>query len=156
MRCSQLKELATSSEIIIYTHSASPTVDIFEHSDYKPLINLKGRRLPVGPFLRVRHELKRGMLQLSWIQYTPTCLLYDYEFFDGEANFRVMCNIQEAAKVSQLPWKRLLPPLWASAWTTFLDAVAKNKPPAIKDQCVWRILPIFATGYSKLPFRLFD
>ena len=55
----------------------------FEHSDYKPLINLKGRRLPVGPFLRVRHELKRGMLQLSWLQYTPTCLLYDYAFFDG-------------------------------------------------------------------------
>ena len=138
----------------IHTNSTIPTVDIFEHSDYKPLINLKGRRLPVGPFLRVRHELKRGMLQLSWIQYTPTCLLYDYEFFDGEANFRTMCNIQETAKTPQLPWKRLLPPLWASAWKNFLDAVARNKPPNFKDQCVWHILPIFATGYNKLPFRL--
>ena len=138
----------------IHTSHAIPSIDIFEHSDYKPLINLKGRRLPVGPFLRVRHELKRGMLQLSWLQYTPTCLLYDYAFFDGEANFRFMCNIQESSKIPQLPWKRLLPPLWASAWTTFLDAVAKNKPPAVKDQCVWHILPIFATGYNRLPFRL--
>ena len=80
--------------------------------------------------------------------------LYDYAFFDGEANFRIMCNIQESSKIPQLPWKRLLPPLWASAWTTFLDAVAKNKPPAVKDQCVWHILPIFATGYNQLPFRL--
>ena len=38
----------------------------FAHSDFKPLINLKGLRVPVGPFLRVRHELKRGMLHLSW------------------------------------------------------------------------------------------
>ena len=61
-----------------------------------------------------------------------------------------MCNLQEKSKVPQLPWKRMLPP-----WTAFLDAVVKNKSPSIKDQCVWHILPIFATGYNnKLPFRL--
>ena len=138
----------------IHTSHTIAASDIFEHSDYKPLVNLKGRRLPVGSFLRVRHELKRGMLQLSWLQYTPTCLLYDYAFFDGEANFRYMCNLQESSKIPQLPWKRMLPPVWASAWTTFLEAVSKNKPPAVKDECVWHILPIFATGYNRLPFRL--
>ena len=138
----------------IHTSHTIAACDIFEHSDYKPLVNLKGRRLPVGPFLRVRQELKRGMLQLSWLQYTPTCLLYDYAFFDGEVNFRYMCNLQESSKIPQLPWKRMLPPMWASAWTTFLEAVSKNKSPAVKDECVWHILPIFATGYNRLPFRL--
>ena len=59
----------------INAQSVIPSTDIFEHSDFKPLINLKGARLPVGPFLRVREELKRGMLRLSWLQYVPTCLL---------------------------------------------------------------------------------
>ena len=61
---------------------------------------------------------------------------------------------RKSSKIPQLPWKRILPPMWANAWTTFLEAVSKNKPPAVKDECVWHILPIFATGYNRLPFRL--
>ena len=109
------------------TQSAVQSVDIFEESDFKPLINMQGTRVPVGPFLRVCDELKHGMVHLSWLQYTPTCLLYDHEFFQGIANFRILCNLQDDGKIPQLPWQSLLPPQWYKASMLFLDTIKHSK-----------------------------
>ena len=95
------------------------------------------------------------MVHLFWLQYTPTCFSYDYEYFQGAANFRVLCNLnlQDDGQIPHLPWKSLLPPQWYKAWMSFLDAIDHNKKSYIMDERVLQISPNFIPGYNRLPFR---
>ena len=57
----------------IHTQSPIEAADVFDQSDFKPLITMPGNRVPVGPFLRVRHELKYDMLHLGCSTCLPVC-----------------------------------------------------------------------------------
>ena len=83
----------------------------------------------------------------------PSCLLYDSDLFDGANSFRAICRLQVNGKIPQLPWKQLLPPVWYKAWQAFLTALKHSKKSSMMDDYVARILPIFATGFNRLPFR---
>ena len=107
----------------IESHTEISQVDVFAQSDFKPLQTVSGQIIPVGPLLRVQRVYPGEIMHLSWIQYTPTCMLYDHSFFGGTAQFRLKCNLTTDGKIPQLPWATLLPPDWCHKWTQFLAAI---------------------------------
>ena len=127
--------------------------DVFAQSDFKPLQTVSGQVIPVGPLLRVQRVYPGEVLHLSWIQYTPTCMLYDHSFFGGTAQFRLKCNLTTDGKIPNLPWTILLPPDWCQNWLKFLAAIRTGASSRQIDQSVLGILPIFAFEYTHLPFR---
>ena len=137
----------------IESHTEISQVDVFAQSDFKPLQTVSGQIIPVGPLLRVQRVYPGEIMHLSWIQYTPTCMLYDHSFFGGTAQFRLKCNLTTDGKIPQLPWATLLPPDWCHKWTQFLAAIRAGANSRQIDQSVIGIIPIFAFNYSELPFR---
>ena len=137
----------------IESQAEIPQVDVFAQSDFKPLQTVSGQIIPVGPLLRVQRVYPGEIMHLSWIQYTPTCMLYDHSFFGGTAQFRLKCNLTTDGKIPQLPWTTLLPPDWCQKWLQFLAAIRAGTNSRQIDQSVLGILPIFAFNHSQLPFR---
>ena len=150
--CGTLPRPIQSNEIDS-SFGTSPQVNIFEQSDFQPLRSVQGGTIPVGPFLRPRGEISTDMIHLSWLQYLPTCLLYDHSFFGGTDTFKYVCNMPADGKIPSLPWKKLLPPKWHGSWMIFLSHIRKGSRTCELDKAVIEILPIFSTGLKRLLFR---
>ena len=120
------------------------------------LMTLSGKTIPLDPVLRTRAVHPNGFLQLSWIQYQPTSLLYDYQFWGGREGFLLACQMDLVGKVPRLQWEKFLPPMWARAWRAFLDMLINRNQVAntTKDGYVLRLLPIFHNKFNRLPFRV--
>ena len=125
---------------------------IFEGT-FGPMVNNKGQIIPFAPLLRVRDPLPHGILRASWTLYQPHALVWDYSFWNGKHAFGQQAGCL-SDKIPKLPWDRIVPPPFLSAWRYFLRLLEEKKGSCPDmDAAIGPLLPMFSCSNYKLPFR---
>ena len=111
--------------------------------------------LPIAPLLRTRGITNQGTLKLSWTEYHPCALMWDYSFFGGKKPFRLLSQLTEGKKIPSLPWANIIPAHFLAVWRSFLITIQSDKSGTTKkDQLVAQLVPLFHNPNIKVPMRI--
>ena len=130
----------------------SPTLVFGDH--FGPLLRQNGETVAFAPLLRVRDTLPNGIIRASWTLYQPHALVWNYDFWNGKANFAKHMAVG-TKNIPQCQWEVIIPPPFLDQWKGFLKLLSShNFQGSDVDTIVLPLVPMFHTGAYDLPFRI--
>ena len=130
----------------------SPTLVFGDH--FGPLLRQNGETVPFAPLLRARDTLPNGIIRASWTLYQPHALVWNYDFWNGKANFAKLMAVG-TKNIPQCQWEVIIPPPFLDQWKGFLKLLSShNFQGSDVDTMVLPLVPMFHTGAYDLPFRI--
>ena len=121
---------------------------------FGPLLKPNGDLVPLAPLLRTRDTLPNGIIRSSWTLYQPHALVWDYDYWNGQAAFAANLAVG-TNNIPRCQWESIIPPPFLEQWKAFIQKLSsRNFQGSEIDSIVAPLIPMFHSEAYILPLRI--
>ena len=121
---------------------------------FGPLLKPNGDLVPLAPLLRTPDTLPNGIIRSSWTLYQPHALVWDYDYWNGQAAFAANLAVG-TNNIPRCQWESIIPPPFLEQWKAFIQKLSsRNFQGSEIDSIVAPLIPMFHSEAYILPLRI--